>query len=182
MESALAWIGKIAEWLGAFIPRWAILDTTQGAIKYVGGSRAIVCGPGIHWYWPARSTFVEHPTARQTDRLETQTMESADGKTFLVSGTITYSVEDLALLVPLTYSPFHTIIDIAMCAVHDVCCEMDWADLQSMQRRKTIKTQLKNEAQKQLGDYGIKVIKLQLNSLARCRVYKINQSTASEET
>lgn len=181
MEAALAWIGQIAQWIGAFIPRWAILDTTQGAIKYVGGKHVVVCGPGIHFWWPARTTFIDHPTARQTDRLETQTMESADGKTFMVSGTITYRVVDLAALVTTTHSPYHAINDIAMCVVHDVCCELDWADLQSMQRRGTIKTQLRNEAQKQLRDYGIEVAKLQLNSIARCRVLKISQSTASEE-
>jgi regulator of protease activity HflC (stomatin/prohibitin superfamily) len=181
LESALAWIGKIFEWIGAFIPRWAIIDTTSGAIKYVGGKRVVVCGPGIHWYWPARTTFVEHPTARQTDRLETQAMESRDGKTFIVSGTITYTVDDLAALIPTTFSPFHTIVDLAMAAVHDVCCEMDWADLQAMQRRGTIKTQLKNEAQKQLKDYGINVIKLQLNSLSRCRAIRLSQSTSTEE-
>lgn len=181
MGEAFAWIGQIVEWFGKFFPRRVILDTTQGAIAYKNGSEVIVCGPGVHWYWPWRTTWSEHPTARQTDRLETQTMESKDGKTFIVSGTITYIVEDLAALVPLTFSPFHTIVDIAMCSVHDVCCELDWADLQSMQRRGTIKTQLKNECQKQLTDYGVRVVKLQLNSLAKARVLKISQSTSSEE-
>lgn len=181
MESAFAWIGQIIEWVGKFFPRRVIIDTTMGAIAYKNGSNAIVCGPGIHWYWPWRTTWAEHPTARQTDRLETQTMESKDGKTFIVSGTITYIVDDLASLVPQTHSPFHTIVDIAMCAVHDVCCELDWTDLQNMQRRGTIKTQLRNEAQKQLAEYGIKVIKLQLNSLAKCRVLKISQSMSQEE-
>lgn len=182
MDSALAWIGQIAAWVGQWIPRWNILDTTEGAIKYVGGKRPVSCGPGIHFWWPARSTFVIHPTARQTDRLETQTMESKDGKTFIVSAMITYSVDDLLALVTTTHSPFHTITDIAMGAVHDICCELDWAELQNQQRRGTIKTLLRNEAQKQLSQYGVKVIKLQLNSLAKCRVLKLSQSTSSEES
>lgn len=181
MESALAWIGQIATWIGQWIPRWTILDTTEGAIKYVGGNRVVVCGPGIHFYWPARTSLVMYPIARQTDRLESQTMESRDGKTFLVTGTMTYRVEDLALLLPYTHSPTTTTIDIAMTSIHDVCCTFDWADLQEEQRRGTLKTKLRLAAQRDLSELGIKVIMLKLNTLARCRVIKISQSTSSEE-
>jgi regulator of protease activity HflC (stomatin/prohibitin superfamily) len=181
MDSALAWIGQLAEWVGRFFPRRVILDTTEGAVKYHGGKTPVVCGPGIHWYWPWRSTWMPYPTARQTDRLETQTMESKDGKTFIVSAMVTYGVTDIIALVTTTHSPSTAVIDMAMAAVHDVCCEMDWTDLQNEQRKGTLKTKLKNEAQKQLKDYGVTVIKLQLNSIARARVLKISQSTASEE-
>jgi regulator of protease activity HflC (stomatin/prohibitin superfamily) len=181
MESALAWIGHIADWLGQWIPRWVILDTTQGGIKFVGGSQVRVCGPGVHFYWPARTTLVVYPTARQTDRLSTQTMESADGRTFIVEGTITYCVENLELLIPTTHSPTTTVVDIAMTVVHDVCCDMEWAELQAEQRKRTIKTKLRNAVQKELSEYGIKVLMLKLNTLARCRVLKISQSMSNEE-
>lgn len=181
MESAFAWLGKLAEWLGQWIPRWSILDTTEGAIKYVGGKRVKVCGPGIHFWWPARTTFIPFPTARQTDRLESQTMETTDGKTFLVGAMITYSVPDLAALVTTTHSPTRAVTDMAMAAVHDILCDLSWEELQAAQRKGTLKTQLKNEAQNQLKDYGVKVIKLQLNTLARCRVLKVSQSLSNEE-
>jgi regulator of protease activity HflC (stomatin/prohibitin superfamily) len=181
LESAFAWIGQIAEWVGRFFPRREILDTTEGAIKYKRGKNPVYCGPGIHWWWPYASKWSAHPIARQTDRLETQTMETKDGKTFLVSATITYEVVDLEAFVTRIHSQLTFVIDTAMLAVHDVCCDFDWDGLQAEQRKGTIKTKLKNEAQKTLGEYGLKVLKLQLNSLARCRVLKISQSTASEE-
>lgn len=182
MEQAFAWLGKLIEWLGAFVPRWVIVDTTEGAIKYVRGSRIVVCGPGIHWYWPVLTRWSEYPTVRQTDRLETQTIESEDGKTFIVAGTITWSVEDIAKLVPTTFSPTTTVVELAASAVHDVCCDYMYDELQSKNRKGTLKTELKNEAQKQLAEYGVRVLKLQITSLARARVYKISQSTANEET
>lgn len=203
MDQAFAFIGRIAEWIGQWIPRWQILDTTEGAINYRGyllprsfrlavarffrregfdgEMRVTVCEAGVHFYWPARTTFVPYPTARQTDRLETQTMESKDGKTFIVSGTLTYRVDDLALLIPVVHSAPTSTIDIAMTAIHDICCDMDWADLQNEQRRGTLKTKLRNAAQRDLAELGIKVLILKLNSLARCRVFKVSQSTASEE-
>lgn len=181
MSEALAWIGQIADWLGKFIPRWAILDTTEGAIKFVGGKKVVVCGPGVHVWWPVRTLFHAYPIARQTDRLETQTMESRDGKTFMVSATITYQVENLGLLVPMTHNAATATIDIAMTAVHDVLCQFTWEELQAEQRLGKLKTKLRNAAQKDLTELGIKVLMLKTNSLARCRVIKVSQSTASEE-
>ena len=105
METAFAWIGQIASWIGQWIPRWQILDTTEGAIKYVKG-KPRECGSGqVHWYWPVTTTWVVYPVARQTDRLETQTMETTDRVTFIVAGTITYSVHDIMALVSTTHSP-----------------------------------------------------------------------------
>src|ERR1041385_6022960 len=135
LESPLGWIGQIADWVGRFIPRREILNTTEGAIKYSGfvlplwlrvwcggfdgDFRVSVHSAGVHWYWPWTSRWDVHPTARQTDRLGTQTMESKDGKTFLVSGTITYHVTDLAAFVTQTHSPLMTVVDTAMLALHD---------------------------------------------------------------
>lgn len=181
MDAALAWVGQVAEWFGRFIPRREILDTTECAIKFKRGKNPVLCGPGIHWWWPWQSTWVAYPVARQSDRLETQTIESMDGKTFIASGTLTYAVDDLMKLLPLTHSAMTTVVEIASTAMHDVLCNMDWEKLQSAQRRGTLKTQLKNAAQRELEEYGVSVIRFKLNSLARCRVYRISQSTASEE-
>ncbi len=182
MDSALAWVGWIAEWVGRFIPRREILDTTEGAIKYVGGSKPVVCAAGVHWYWPWRSTFVLYPTARQTDRLETQTMETEDGITFIVSGAITYQVDDLMALVTTTHSPTTAIVDLALLAVHDVCSDYTWSDLKAAQRKgRGLPTKLRNEAQSLLSAYGVKVLQLRLTTLARCRVFKVSQSTSTEE-
>jgi len=181
MNGALEWIGKVVEWLGAFIPRWVILDTSEAAIKYVKGN-PVYCAPGkVHWYWPATTIWIAYPVARQSDRLETQTMESADGVPFIVSGTLTYAVEDLSMLLPRTHSAMTTIVEIAQTAIHDVLCDLTWADMHNAQRKGTIKTLLRNSAQKELEDYGVKVIRFKLNSLARCRVYRLSQSTSSEE-
>lgn len=180
MDAAFAWVGQIIEWFGQFFPRRKLLDTTEGAVKYVRGKPEL-CETGVHWYWPYTSTWEDFPIARQTDRLETQTMETTDGKSFIVSGALTYAVSDLMLLVPRTYSPVTTIKEIAATAVHDVCCEKTWDQLSQMQQKGTLKTQLKNEAKRLLRDYGVDVLDFRLHSLARTRVYRVLQATASEE-
>jgi regulator of protease activity HflC (stomatin/prohibitin superfamily) len=182
LNEAFAWLGKMVEWLGAFVPRWVILDSVDGAVKYVKGKPKF-CAPGhIWWYWPVTTLWQQYPMARQTDRLESQTMETTDGKAFIIAGTITYQVVDLLTLLTTTHNAMTNTQELAASAVHDICCEYTWDELQARQKRGVLKTELKNEAQKQLRDYGVQVLKLQITSMARCRVYKISQSTASEET
>ena len=181
MDAALAWIGQVFQWIGAFIPRWEIVTVTEAGIKHVRGIPRY-CRPGkVHWYWPVTTKWETHPIARQSDRLETLTMETADGKTFIVSATITYAIEDVMKLVPTTFNPVTTIVEIAQTALHDVLCELTWDALHLLQQQDKLKTQLKAQAQKELADYGVKVFRFKLNSLARCRVIKISQTTASEE-
>lgn len=203
MESALAWIGKIAEWVGQFFPRWIILDTTEGAVKFTGfltprparrllglllqcghteeDMRVTVCGPGIHWYWPATTNLQDYPTARQADNLPTQTVVTADDKTIAVGGMLVYQVEDLGLLLGTTHSAIKVVQDVALTAIHDVCCELTWEELKMGQRKGTLNTKLKNACQKQLGDYGVKVIKCMLTDLAPTRVLKLIQATQVDE-
>ena len=61
--------------------------------------------------------------------------------------------------------------------------ELEARRVQEAQRKgRTLKTTLRNEAQAQLTDYGVKVMKVQLTSLARARVLKVSQSISNEET
>jgi len=181
MDTALGWIGAVVEWLGRFIPRREILDSTQAAIKFVRG-KPVYCPPeDVYWYWPWTTIWNDYPIANQVDRLETQVIESKDHVTFGASGTLRYEVIDLMALVPRTENPMSAIAEIASTALMDVLCDRTWEELLDMNRRGTLKTQLKNAAQRELSDLGVKVVRFKLNSLAKTRVFKISQSTASEE-
>jgi len=182
MDSALAWIGQIAEWVGQFIPRRVVLDTTEGAVHTVNGKDPVFCAPGkAWWWWPWNSNFDKFPVVRQTVSIETQTMVSLDNKTFIASGTLTYSVTDLLKLLTTTHDADTAVAEIASTTLSDVLPSLTWDALLAEQRKGTIKTKLKNGAQRELAEYGVEVIRFKLNSLAPCRVLKISQSTASEE-
>lgn len=180
MEGALAWISELAQWFGKFIPRWEILNTTMGAVKFVRGNRVVALGPGIHWYWPVMTDFQVYPTARQADALQSQTIVTSDDKTIVVSGMIVYEVSDIAKLVAFTYDPQNTIRDIALSAIHDVCARMSWEEIKQGQRKGTLDTRLKNETRKALEPYGVNVLKTMLTDLAPGRVLKIIQSTGKD--
>jgi regulator of protease activity HflC (stomatin/prohibitin superfamily) len=96
MEGALAWIGQLAEWIGRFFPRWQIVTSTHGGVKFVRGARVVPLAPGMHWFWPLTTELLLYPTARQAVDLRSQTFVTADNKTIAVGGLIVYEVKDIA--------------------------------------------------------------------------------------
>lgn len=182
MEMAFAWIGEIAAWIGQFIPRRVVLDTTEGAVKWVTDYDPKFMPPGTaFWWWPWTSKAEVFPVVRQTDSIEAQTMETKDGVTFMATGTLTYEVTDLLKLMTTVHSPVTAINEMACSAMNDTLPKMTWSEIQSGQQGGTLKTKLKGAASKELSDVGVNVIRFKLNTLARCRVLKVSQSTASEE-
>lgn len=178
---AFDWISSLVEWFGKFFPRWVILDTTEAAVKFVRGSKPVALYTGVHWYWPVTTKLTEYPTAFQADRLPTQTITTADDVTIIVGSMISYTVEDILPLVSLTHSAPTTVANLALTAVHDVCCKMTWEDLKKEQQKGTLDTKLRNMAHKRLTKYGVKVDELVLIDMAKARVLKIMQSTSQEE-
>lgn len=187
MDSALAWIGQIAEWIGRFIPRLVIVPSTMGAVKFKGhffGAESMtheVCGPGPHFYWPWITEWDTYPTAPQTDDLRSQIITTADGKTIAVGGMVTYDVVDVLRLLTSRYGAMKAISDICLTAIHDECCRMTWDELRGEQAKGTLATKLKNRAARALSPLGVNVTKLQLTDLAPARVLKIIQSVGKDE-
>jgi regulator of protease activity HflC (stomatin/prohibitin superfamily) len=180
VDSALAWIGQIAEAIGQFIPRLRIVRTTHGAVKFIRGARAVAVGPGLHWFWPLITDFVEYPMVRQPVNLETQMIESADGRTVGVGGFVVYEVKDLLPLVAQTYSPDETVRDLCLTVIHDVICRKTRDEIRSAQRSGELDRELRREAAAELGKYGVRVLKLTLTNLAPGRVLKVFQSTSKD--
>ena len=187
MESALAWIGAIAEWIGRWIPRLVILIPTLGAVKYTGRfwnrkepMRVTAHGAGLHVYWPLVSAWDVYPVVRQTDDLRTQTLTTADGKTIAAAGLITYEVYDLLKLMPATFEPAKAISEITLTAIADVLTRLTWDAMCQEQAKGTLETKLRNAAKRQLDEYGVRVLRVQLTDLSITRVMKLVQSISND--
>jgi regulator of protease activity HflC (stomatin/prohibitin superfamily) len=170
------WISQLVDWVSRFFPRYVILDTTLGAVKFKGGKNPVALGPGVHWYWPFRTVLKEVPTARQCDDLRTQTIVTKDGRIVTVGGMIISEVFDVIKLAANCYDGPLTIQDITLTVIHDVCCNLDWAKLLEKQQKGTLDTELRNAARKQLEEYGVRPIKVMLTDLAPARVLRLVQS------
>lgn len=178
---ALAWVGQIVEWVGRFIPRWIILNTTEGAVKFVRGSRAVELGPGVHFYWPAVTEIKSWVVARQSINLATQTITTKDGKVLAIGTVMVFRVTDALTLITKTYDPDNTIRAVAAGAVHSVCSNAEYGELQMVMNNGEITKWLRMELQRRLGRrFGVKVLDATVTDFAPCRVLKIVQTTAAD--
>jgi regulator of protease activity HflC (stomatin/prohibitin superfamily) len=191
MDSALGWIGQIASWFGQFFPHWQIVQTTQGGVKMRAfrlrdvflfrphTMTVVALSPGLHTFWPFATALLIYPTARQATDLRPQVFVTKDDKTVLVGGLIVYEIGDIEAILASTFDPDDTIKDIALTAVHDVCSQLTWDDLKSRQRDGSLDRDLRREAKKDLGRYGVTVLKMTLTDLAPCRVIKLANSMSN---
>jgi regulator of protease activity HflC (stomatin/prohibitin superfamily) len=180
IDSALGWIGQLADFFGTFFPRWVIVPTTHGAIKWVRGSKVVALGPGIHWYWPVTTQFAQHPIVRQATDLRSQTLITKDNQVLAVGAIVVYEISDVEKLVAHTYDPDQTIRDIAMGVIHDVLCGKTWEEIRSEQRGGSLDREFRREIKKQLDDYGVRMLRVTLSDLSPARVYRLIQSQGSD--
>lgn len=180
MESAFAWLGAIFEWVGRWVPRIIIVDTIHQAVKFVWGKNIVPLGPGWYLWWPISTTVTLYPTARQACNLQAQTITTKDGKTVIVAGLLVYEITDIVAAVATTYEPEETAKAIVLAAVHDICTQYTWEELQSHIRDGKLAREMRAEAKKDLDKYGVRVFNLTLTDLAPCRVLKLVSSAATD--
>lgn len=176
MEGALGWISAIAEWFGQFIPRWVIVPTTMGAVKFVRGSRVVKLSAGWHLYWPLTTQMTIYPVVRQANDLRAQTIVTKDNHTAVIAGLIVYEVSDIEALVAQTFDPDDTIRDIALSAIHDACIQYTWDGLHLAAQSGALDRDLLKETRRNLERYGVRVLKMALTDLAPCRVFRLVQT------
>jgi regulator of protease activity HflC (stomatin/prohibitin superfamily) len=180
VESAFAWLGNLIDWFGQWVPRFEIVDTTQGAVKWIGGKKVVVLPPGQHWYWPIRTKFQSYPTARQSEDLRTQTLVTKDNVTVVVGGLVVYEIRDLEAILAHTFDPAQTIKEIALTAVSRVVVEKTWPQLKEEHETGQLGKALKSALTRELSIYGVRVLKASLTDLAPTKVYKLIQSTSMD--
>lgn len=173
MDSAFAWIQQLTEWLGRFVPRWVVLESTQAAVKFVYGRTIVTQREGVVWWWPVVTSISVYPVARQAHDLRAQTIVTKDDKCYAVGGLIVYEIADVEKIVAHTYDPDDTIRDVALTAIHDACIQHDSTSLMDAARSGKLDREMRAEAKKQLDAYGVRVIRMTLTDLAPCRVLRI---------
>src|SRR4051812_18533290 len=142
--------------------------------------RLTPCGPGLHWYWPATTMMDTYPTKFQSDNLPSQTFETADNYTITVGGVVSYTVVDIEKALSETHSAMKTTQVLTLAAIHRVCCRMTLEQLKDEQRRGTLNTKLRNEAQAPLEKFGVKIDDCRLTDLAKSRALRVIQSTQND--
>jgi regulator of protease activity HflC (stomatin/prohibitin superfamily) len=180
MEAAFAWLGYVFEWLGRWIPRLTIVNTTHGWVKFVGGSKVKSGGAGPVWHWPMWTNLVVFPIERDSLQCPAQAITLSSGETVLVVATVVYEVKEIEKLVAQTPEPQSTIADLTMGAVLYVMEGINsWDEIRQLSvrapraRDTELNRRLRDEVQRALEPYGVNVLMVMLQNKAKARVYKL---------
>jgi len=171
VESALAWVGYIAEWCGRFIPRLLIIRSTHAGVKYRRGKDALPMLPGLHVYWPLVTEIEVIPVARQTHNLPSQSLLTKDMKRVVVSGVVVYSIKDIVATLSRNWDVSDTINDITMLAVTHVITSHT-LDYLLEHLTDEVQTELTRVTRRKLSTYGVKVYRTALTDFAECIILK----------
>lgn len=193
MGEALAWVGQIAEWFGQFIPRWKILDSRSGAVKFQTlrvrdllrarwdtSVKTTALGPGLHFYWPAVTEIRAWVVARQNLDLVSQTVTTSDGKVLVVGGIVEFRIIDALKLVGDAWNPDNTIRGRAAGVLHRVCSEGTWTELQGAKANGELALRLRQQLRRRLRPLGVQVIAVEFSDFAPTRVLRLVQTTAGD--
>lgn len=172
MDTAFAWIGQLAEWLGKWIPQVVLVKATHGGVKFVGGKKVVEMKPGLHVYWPIMTGYDVIPVVRQTHNLWTQVMLTKDQKPVVVGLVVTYTIYDVVKAIGRNWDVSDTINDVTQTAALVVITQWNLDDLIS-KINVEVRKQLTAETRRQLRRYGVSVQKCALTDFSTCRVLKL---------
>jgi regulator of protease activity HflC (stomatin/prohibitin superfamily) len=161
----LGWLSETIQTIGDLIPRRVQIEPSQVGIKYKYMTDVIVLPPGCHWYHPFFSKLRLESAVKQTLYLGNQIILTSDGTPIKIESSVLFEVFDFVTAVT-KFNCYITQIDDD---ARNIICKY----FSTLSYRKEIigKTSEINEeltkmVSEKLKEYGIKVYRLQLTSIA----------------
>lgn len=178
MSEALAWVGEVAAWLGRWFPRWDVCPPTHAGVRFRGRffrsgieTRSIV--PGLYWWWPARTEVVTIPVARQSVDLPSQSLDTRDGKSVLVSATLVIEIADPVKALTSNVDVVDTVREIGAAGTVDSVVGRTSAQLRTAFAEGDVDQEILKAARGLLRRYGVRVIDARLTDCAHHSVVRV---------
>lgn len=165
LDSALGWIGQIAEFVGSLFPRLLIVQASHRAVKYVRGATVVALQPGLHWYWPLVTTVETCAVVRQVLNMPTQLLETADGVPVAVGGIVEYEITDPVRFLAECENGYESISSVATGAIRRVVTSLEYDDRDGS----SMDARLTKAVRRDLRGYGVRVHRARLSDMAKVR-------------
>jgi hypothetical protein len=112
--TALAWLNDLAQWIGRWFPRLAIVHPTHRGVRFGPGGLAKAVGPGLVVYWPVIHDLIQVPvtTISYQTCAQTLSLESASivPHIAVVANAVQFRVTD-PIKAAVNALNFHAIVD-----------------------------------------------------------------------
>lgn len=169
---AFDFINDIMRWFERFLPHWALLDPTDGGVKFSRKGQITLLTPGeIYWYWPIITNVYTIETKRQTMTI-TQRLTTKDEITVMVTTVIVYTVDDVLLAIVETRDFEDTISEVGEKLVVKPITSRNFSDtLLRLSESNDLNNEVKRIARSTLGEFGVNVVDGYVSNFAVTEVF-----------
>jgi regulator of protease activity HflC (stomatin/prohibitin superfamily) len=169
---------KLVELLVQFIDLFyfvRVIDQYMGGVVLRLGKYHRTLGPGAHMVWPLgiERVLMQH-TNPSTTKLDAQSLTTADGVAVVVSAVVTWRVSNVRKVLLECDGHEQVMLDSTTGVLAEHVTGVVWSDLVTEEFRCTITSAVAQRARK----WGIKVMKVQLKDVARCRSLRLFSGSA----
>ncbi len=169
---AFDFINDIMRWFERFVPHWALLDPTDGGVKFTHNKAPRLLTPGkIYWYWPVVSNVYTIEVKRQTMTI-TQRLTTKDEVTVMVTTVIVFTVDDVLLAIVETRDFEDTISEIGEKLIVKPITSRDFSDtLLRLSESNDLNNEVKRIARSTLSEFGVNVVDGYVSNYAVTEVF-----------
>ena len=158
------------EFLATFwrnIRPWTIVNPWEQAIRVRFGKTQRLLKPGIHFKLPMFDSVYVQSIRRRVASLDTQTVQTADGRMVIAGGCIAYEIGDISALYSTLHHPEDSLIRDAMIALA--------REIRARDSRNCIAHAIEQAAlgRLQFAQYGVNLLELYLTDFAFARTYRL---------
>ena len=169
---AFDFINDIARWFERFLPHWALLDNTEGGVKFTHKKEPVLLTPGmIYWWWPVLSNVYTIDTKRQTMTI-TQRLTTKDEITVMVTTVIVFTIDDVMKALVETCDFEDTVGEVGEKLVVKPITSREFKDtLTRMSESNDLNNEVKRNARSTLGEFGVNVVDGYVSNFAVTQVF-----------
>lgn len=168
-------LGSLSDWVLQFFPRLLVIRSTHRVVKFVRGSKLVLAGPGLCWYWPLVTEISMMAVARRTINLPTQRLVTRDGVRVMVSAYVVFSVNDPIKAIGRTWDFDEAIADVSAGAIASIVSRRVFQVTKDTLAGTTA-DQLKEACKTELQKYGVLVHRCQFTDFCEAEVIALSHS------
>lgn len=168
------WITDIVLWFARFIPKWDLLEPTDGGLRFSYGGRVKELEPGkIYWWWPIISKIATISIKRQTLTFG-QRLTTDDGVSVQMSTVIVFVVNDVTKALMETADFDDTVGEVAQKVTIKPVMGREFCEIiDDLAKSNKMRNELTSNARSMLTPYGCEVLDSYVCDFTKTKVLSI---------
>ena len=151
-----------------------VIAPYQRGVRLRLGKFNKVLSPGLHFFFPFWiDEILTENVVTETRRIKPQSLTTKDGKAVVLSGVVTFEIEDVRVFLLEVEGRNNVVEDASYGAISDFIMKRDWADIVAME---SIGNEITKAVRRQAKKYGVNILNLQLADFTLCPSVRLLQS------